>query len=486
VKSAAIGRKRTVKESQTMGVLGWNDLGDNVQLVGTVVNHFYSDQFLEGDGDWSLVIKPDPEFAHLAVNSSGAVNPDQGNIECEVLSVLGKSSEESVLGPLMGKKVSVWGHWVEDISHDHKTEIHPMSTLLLEDPVAGYSKRFQVLVQCDNSGFNVVRPFSPPDAKTAIDSTVWVQFPPVVDDDLSPTCKIINEHDLSNSKSFVIIGSGLQFLVKANVNVSPDDNNHMYYRGLVELGYDSSAEPTWVGVMIPDDRANFLLRDQDPNTFGGESQTMTDGGTPPHRVRTYVVNGQRLWAGIFLGSSAGNTFQWYRNWEDFMGLWAQFYPTMCLIDVVTFVENGERMWGGIWEDSFDGNGIFSSTDPEALKVQQTAWGMPLVNIKTYVDGGERVWFGIYRGNGTTTTFSYGLTFEQLIGQVGQYSGQQKLIAIETYVDSGQRRWASIWENTPSSSLLVWGYSDYFGQTIQQNFEQYGFRLVSLAVSRGWE
>ncbi len=112
------------------GVWGWNELRDNVTLVGTVVSNDYSGG-IGGDGDWLLKVRPSPGYEHLLVNRAGRRNAD-GLVECEVepLDSLGnEDNAKAYFGRLRGKRVTMVGTWAEDKSHDDKTEIHPITSI---------------------------------------------------------------------------------------------------------------------------------------------------------------------------------------------------------------------------------------------------------------------------------------------------------------------------------------------------------------------
>lgn len=188
-----------------MGVQGWNKLADNVTLVGTVVDHWYNGGAWEGDSDWSLKILPDPEsYVWVAVNSAGGVNNDT-LVECEIRTIFDdEASEQNVFGPLLGRRVTAVGTWVEDVSHDYKTEIHPLMLLIAEGDIFGYSKRVQVLVCSDHSPWVMLVPPrpAPPHAGQSVHATAYILFPPAPHDDVPPIMNIIFEKDRCDSRSF--------------------------------------------------------------------------------------------------------------------------------------------------------------------------------------------------------------------------------------------------------------------------------------------
>ena len=114
-----------------MGVFhGWKERRDYVTLEGRAIRH--NTNF---DGDWSLFIQPAEGFTLLAINSEGRRN-ENGEIECEVEPndlFTNDALEHVYFGRLMSKRVTVNGTWVDDLAHDGKTEIHPITSILQVD-----------------------------------------------------------------------------------------------------------------------------------------------------------------------------------------------------------------------------------------------------------------------------------------------------------------------------------------------------------------
>jgi len=116
------------------GVSGWTEIKDHTTLEGVVVSNDYSGGIF-GDGDWLLKIRPDPAFNRLLFNRAGRKNAD-GLVECEIepLDALGnEDNAREFFGRVTGKRVRIVGTWVEDQSHDDKTEIHPITSIACLD-----------------------------------------------------------------------------------------------------------------------------------------------------------------------------------------------------------------------------------------------------------------------------------------------------------------------------------------------------------------
>lgn len=152
-----------------MGILGWQALefdegtvlqnGEDIVLKGKIVEYYTQYGFLQ-DGDWNLKVVPDKEFDFLCTNSEGIVNEEvyasdkkkriiEGEVyPCETFNTLDYANQ--FLKPLVGKQVTMTGSFVEDVSHHHKTEIHPITSIICEEQKVGY-KNLTILVLADAS-----------------------------------------------------------------------------------------------------------------------------------------------------------------------------------------------------------------------------------------------------------------------------------------------------------------------------------------------
>jgi hypothetical protein len=178
-----------------MGVDGWAVLNANVTVKGTVAavewggSHNWIN--LNKDGDWSLFIRPGLASAKYADNSSGVTNAPTkglvaGLIECEILP---RDASQQLfnelfipLGALLGTKpipVTAVGVWVEDLSHDDKTELHPLQSVVAEVAANATSREFRVYALSDASSFHLpYRPKPVPYAGESYTATFQATFPP--------------------------------------------------------------------------------------------------------------------------------------------------------------------------------------------------------------------------------------------------------------------------------------------------------------------
>lgn len=153
-----------------MGLLGWRQIefedkssvphdGDDLILIGTLERYYTQFKPLQ-DGDWNLVIRPDASYRHLLYNLEeeenkevSMVNKKSKVIECEVRPTDSFNTQyfaDKCLAPLVGKKLRITGAFVEDKSHENKTEIHPISSIICEEQRVN-SKVITIIALTDNS-----------------------------------------------------------------------------------------------------------------------------------------------------------------------------------------------------------------------------------------------------------------------------------------------------------------------------------------------
>ena len=235
-----------------MGRDGWNELQDDVTLVGIAQGDNYSGHEINPlkpllaveDWDWSLFVQPAPGFENLATNRGGVRNK-ASIIECEIQPPDGFWDDRTMhhyLDPLIGHTVTVVGTWVEDKSHNNKTEIHPITSILDEHGNEGglltnTEKLIRLLVFCDTSTpQRVWRPHLPPHANELRVGRFRVQFPSSLEQGHVPLRNIREEVNHSLSRNFVITVQGNDAFLEGAVQV---DRNHAFYFGRIYMGYRS-------------------------------------------------------------------------------------------------------------------------------------------------------------------------------------------------------------------------------------------------------
>jgi hypothetical protein len=193
------------------------------------------------DWDWSLFVHPAQGFEYLATDRAGVQN-DNGNIECEIQPPDGFWDDGTMhryFDPLIGHTVTVVGTWVEDISHNNKTEIHPITSILDEQP-GDLEKLIQFFVFCDTSTPHAIwRPHLPPHANQPRVGQFRVRFPAAPAPGHQPTFIIAEENNHALAKNFNIVAAGNDKFLEGTVQV---DQGHGFYFARIYLGYWSDAE----------------------------------------------------------------------------------------------------------------------------------------------------------------------------------------------------------------------------------------------------
>jgi hypothetical protein len=462
-----------------MGVLGWNVLADNKMLVGTVTDHGYEGDFWTGDKDWEFNIKPKAGFESVAEGN------DNGLVQCEIRTAIdSQNSEAAQFGELVGREVTVWGTWVTDISHGNKKEIHPLMLLLATVGESAMWKRVKIMVFSDHSpSFMVIPPRpSPPHRDQATHATFSLNFPLAPADDVLPIYSIVSEKNMSASRNFSIAGSGGDYNLNADINSGRGDNSG-YYRGYVDLSYDTSHEPSYVGLFHSANTEHYGRFGWDTNSFFNEVVTRFNANTPLTNIRTYVVGGQREWAGTFENIGKPAYAQWYMSWDDFTNKYNELRSTMNLIDIETHVDDGIRYFTAVWHGKTNDDG-WAIGDLNYVKLIAKQWDLPAVCLKTYLENGKRVWLAVFRQTGVPTEILFSLTWGQVL-EIEQNDGKN-IVHLEPYMDNGTRLWSMIVENAPRKTMLAWWQDKYlFAEKTQYYFDTWGLRLFDFCCPRGW-
>jgi hypothetical protein len=464
-----------------MGIGGWDWLADNTELIGTVVAHEYSGNWLEGDDDWSITIKPAPGFEWVAKSNA------DGNVECEIRTPIDdENSEEVQFGELMGQSVRAFGCWCEDVSHDHKTELHPLQLLLWDSgPVVGVRKRVKVMVFSDHSPpFMIIPPRpSPLHRDESTHATFGIAFPPAPHDDVAPVFTIVSEKNMTDWRNFSVAGGQGAFVLRGDI-LSGHGDGKGYYRGHLDLDYNTSRQPSYIGLLRPGTDEHYGYYSWSPSNFFAYLSGRFRESIPATRLRSHVINGQRVWSGEFDRSGRAAYCQWYMKWDEFLAKYDELWGSMNLVDVETHVDNGQRFWTALWYDRQAPDGIAWGSLEYVLAAGRN-WGVPCVNLKTYVEGGQRHWVGVFRDTGVQGEVRHGLGWGEVLALHSDPAGA--IAHLEPYLDGGLRQWAALVEQRPNDVTLTWWSNfTFYATEVQRLFDTYGLRVADFAVCRSWE
>jgi hypothetical protein len=229
-----------------VGVKGWDEFADGVLLRGFVTRLH---PVVAADGDWAFHVDPAPGFRHLLRNVDGYVNTTPPEIECEIEPPENLGSDDAEDDSVMhkyfdrlpGRWVTVVGTWVRDRSHSvwdnsivfggetGKTEIHPITSILLDlGPAAdNRSRRVELFVFSDDSASST--PHLGENRHATFDMPIPVD---------SPTPTIVSEFNLAAGKSTTLTKLSRHWVHRITVDSGKPDDGKGFYHAVVKLpGY---------------------------------------------------------------------------------------------------------------------------------------------------------------------------------------------------------------------------------------------------------
>lgn len=229
---------------------GWDMLRPSVYLEGNVEGIDFSEGAF-GDDDWSLIVRPDPNYEAYLDNSFWQRNRD-GRIECEVQPpdvVLGqhyntRAAMERYFGPLQNQHVQINGAWSQEalFCHDNKTEIHSLISALwtnasVEPPYNSLSYRLKFLVFSNSSNYHIiVRPHMPPRNREDVFGLFQVRFPETpsgIDPSRMLQYEMLNETNAARQRQFnVTVDRQLAGIVESGTS----DTGQGFYFAEMEIG----------------------------------------------------------------------------------------------------------------------------------------------------------------------------------------------------------------------------------------------------------
>jgi hypothetical protein len=194
-------------------------------------------------------------------------------------------------------------------------------------------------------------------------------------------------------------------------------------------------------------------------------------------------------AGICRGGvSWANYFTWQKTLGNFEA-WIdeQHDKGRRLIDVETYVVNGQRRWAGVvrsgnWTQKFV-HSLDPTTFPQQLFNDPANQGLVPFNLEAYIDGGKVYFAAILRSGllqpNITIVPDVGLSALKTANEQHIDEGL-RLVDIETYVSGGKRRWAAIWFPGDWKSYLLTDLSfQSFKEQTQKKFDDEGMRLIDV-------
>lgn len=222
-----------------MGIFGWNVLSPSMRLVGTLQSHHYSGGggiVSTSDYDSNLMVAPAPGYTHLATNSAGVTNPG-GLIDCEIhvaRDIPDTPVEGQLFDPCVGKNVTITGVHVEDRSHDNKTEIHPIDSMVADLGANGAAHRFRFCAFSDDWTWIFSQPTPPPFAREDRVADALIPYPPApAQPGYTPAYNAdVQPFSASRSANLNVLTVGDQTYLHVLVQTGTPDNAGLYWTDL--------------------------------------------------------------------------------------------------------------------------------------------------------------------------------------------------------------------------------------------------------------
>ena len=220
-----------------MGVSGWRERQDPVTISGMVTGHAKA-----SDGDWTIMVQPDPASRWALKNAHGADNED-GLVECEVEPSEFiedgpvESWEPVFFGRLVGHHVTVTGTWSDDLSHADKTEIHPIVSIVA-DRVVGDSKYVQIFAFADDSGNTFATVPHSGVSRIAHLRIPFAPHPVLPHHQATPKFSISGQWYFARSRQITIDQSGPVPVLDVLIETGVADDHQGFYFGNLALTWD--------------------------------------------------------------------------------------------------------------------------------------------------------------------------------------------------------------------------------------------------------
>ncbi len=293
-------------------------------------------------------------------------------------------------------------------------------------------------------------------------------------------------------------------------------NNEMRSRGLmmVDMGFDETAEryhAVWHENIwhedLPGDRRWQAHWDLSLVEIESLQDDLSDAGYRMVNQATYVRNGQRLWAGIWLENR--EDLEWRAFRAVTTGEYATRYSTykdegFMPVDVEAYMEDGDPRYAGVWVknvDDFDWTHIINMT-PETYGdtfQYHFAANDRLIDLISYTQGGNQYFAAIWVDNRNRNAFqgsqegpeghggrawgayrdmsptSYGYRIREMTDR-----GYRPL-RLAIYDTDGGTRVAAVWRQ--NAMRATWEHRNDVDADLEAHMENEGLPSISAAIMK---
>lgn len=199
--------------------------------------------------------------------------------------------------------------------------------------------------------------------------------------------------------------------------------------------YVENGQLRWDAIFEYSTQGNMLWRNLTTAEFGDKWREMARQGFQLTKLEAYTqTNGQLNWAGIFEKGAPAATL--WRNFDtdNFGDKWREMKQKgFRIVDVETYLDNGTRKWAGIWIKG-TGQGLFRNMTKAELdeKVQSLPrLGFRLLDLEGYRVSGQIRYAGVWEKSDQYENRSYGSSINAImrITTAGMHNRSMRLLGI---------------------------------------------------------
>lgn len=199
--------------------------------------------------------------------------------------------------------------------------------------------------------------------------------------------------------------------------------------------YVEDGQLRWDAVFEYSTQGNMLWRNLSTDAFGAKWREMAGKGFQLTKLEAYTTpNGQLNWAGIFEKGAPAATL--WRNFdtESFGDKWREMKQKgFRIVDVETYLVNGQRRWAGIWVRG-TGQAMFRNMTEAQLdaKVKSLpSQGFRILDLEAYRINGQIRYAGIWEKSNQYENRSYGASYNFImrITDQGMHSRDMRVLTI---------------------------------------------------------
>ncbi len=248
-----------------------------------------------------------------------------------------------------------------------------------------------------------------------------------------------------------------------------------------------AAAAQFAGLWRAGSDANYVNYGLDAATLYNLANQYHTNGARLVSLRSYLDNGNRVWAAIWRGGSDAEYYNIDRTWSEFTALYAQrFASGLRLVQIETYLNAGARYWAGLWRSGNDGEVFYAGLSVDALTATNNILGsqnLRLIDVETYVDAGARYWAGLWRSGADDSAFASDLTAGGLaFVNFFRHAQGMEMIDVKSYPDTnGAQLWAAVWRATtnPTTPDLTMDF-EKLNAEVGERFAA-GQRMFNLSV-----